>query len=206
MSLHSSSGTTPDDLVEVGRVTGAHGVRGWVKIQPYSPQAEALRHAPVWWLKAPDSLSGSGALWRQDGVQVTECRFGGQFLLAQLQGTADRDAAETLRGHSVWVPRAAFPAADDDEYYWIDLLGCDVYAQAADGRSVLLGQVAQVLDNGAHAVLQVHCGEYVSPDEFQARLDAKQRPVQVLVPFVAAHVLQVDMPNRRIDSNWPIEF
>ncbi|MGB6242124.1 MAG: ribosome maturation factor RimM [Castellaniella sp.] len=197
----------PDDLVEVGRVAAAHGVRGWLKVQPYSPQAEALSNAPVWWLKAPDSVLEPGALSRLRHMQVQACRRqAGQGLLAQLAGIDDRDTAESLRAYTVWVPRAAFPAADADEYYWVDLIGCDFYGQSESGASVLLGQVDQVLDNGAHAVLQIACGERDPAGIFQARRDAKNRPVQVLVPFVAAHVQQVDLPGRRIDSDWPAEF
>ncbi|MFT0531468.1 ribosome maturation factor RimM [Castellaniella hirudinis] len=206
MQTQALSASAPDDLIEVGRVAAAHGVRGWLKIQPYSPQAEALRSAPLWWLKAPEPLSVSGAFLRAGGIRVLACRPGGQHLLAQLQDIADRDAAEHLRGYGVWVPRAAFPAAADDEYYWVDLIGCDFHARAADGAAVLLGRVAQVLDNGAHALLQVQCGHYAAPGAFQAHLDAKQRPVHVLVPFVAAHILQVDLARRRIDSNWPSDF
>lgn len=197
----------PDDLVEVGRVATAHGVRGWLKIQPYSPDADALLSAPVWWLKAPESPSGSGASSRLRSAQVLACRRqGGQFLIAQLEGIADRDAAEALRASTVWVPRAAFPTADEDEYYWVDLIGCAFYGQADDGTSVLLGCVEQVHDNGAHAVLQVQRGAFGLSGAFEAQLDAKGRPMQVLIPFVAAHILRVDIAGRRIDSDWPADF
>lgn len=197
----------PDDLVEVGRVAMAHGVRGGLKIQPYSPQAEALLGAPVWWLKAPDSILEPGALPCLRRMQVQACRRQtDQWLLAQLAGIDDRGMAESLRACTIWVPRTAFPVAAADEYYWIDLIGCDFYGQAESGASVLLGQVDQVVDNGAHAILQIACGAPDQTGVFQARQDAKGRPVQVLVPFVAAHVQQVDVPGRRIDSDWPADF
>jgi 16S rRNA processing protein RimM len=196
----------PPDLVEVGRVVDAYGVRGWLKIQPYSPQAEALLGSSVWWLKAPDPLPGAGAAAPARGMQViTRRRQAGQYLVAQIGGIADRNAAEALNGHTVWVPRAAFPAAREDEYYWVDLIGCDFYG-LADGVPVLLGQVEQVFDNGAHAVLQVAQGGPDASGVFQPRLDAKGRPVQLLVPFVAAHVHHVDIRARRIDSDWPADF
>jgi 16S rRNA processing protein RimM len=196
----------PDDLVEVGRVAAAHGVRGWLKIQPYSPQADALLGAPVWWLKAPDPVAGSGALPRPRGLRIRACRRqAGQFLAAQADGIADRDTAESLRGYTVWVPRAAFPSAGDDEYYWIDLIGCDFHGMGDDGPR-LLGRVDQVLDNGAHAVLQVALGAPDAEGVFQPLSDARGRPRHVLVPFVAAHVQDVDLQARRIDSDWPADF
>ncbi|MGX5660207.1 ribosome maturation factor RimM [Castellaniella ginsengisoli] len=196
----------PGDLVEVGRVVAAHGVRGWLKIQPYSPQADALLNAPVWWLKAPDSNLGTGAPVRPRGLSVRACRRqAGHFLAAQADGITDRDAAESLRGHTVWVPRAAFPSAGDDEYYWIDLIGCDFHGMGDDGPR-LLGRVEQVLDNGAHAVLQVALGAPDADGVFQPLPDARGRQRHVLVPFVAAHVQHVDIRARRIDSDWPADF
>lgn len=196
----------PDDLVEVGRVAAAHGVRGGLKIQPYSPQADALLGAPVWWLKAPDPALGTGASVRPRGLKIRACRRqAGQFLVAQADGVADRDAAEALRGHTVWVPRAAFPSAADDEYYWVDLIGCDFHGMGDDGPR-LLGRVDQVLDNGAHAVLQVALGAPDARGVFQPLADARGRPRHVLVPFVAAHVQHVDIQARRIDSDWPADF
>ncbi len=196
----------PDDLVEVGRVAAAHGVRGWLKIQPYSPQADALLNAPTWWLKAPDPTLGTGAPLRPRGLNVRACRRqAGQFLAAQADGITDRDAAEALRGYTVWVPRTAFPSAGDDEYYWIDLIGCDFHGMG-DGGPRRLGRVEQVLDNGAHAVLQVALEAPDADGVFQPLSDARGRPRHVLVPFVAAHVQHVDIRARRIDSDWPADF
>jgi 16S rRNA processing protein RimM len=69
-----------------------------------------------------------------------------------------------------------------------------------------LGRVEQVLDNGAHAVLQVALGEPDADGVFQPLSDARGRPRHVLVPFVAAHVQHVDIRARRIDSDWPADF
>ena len=196
----------PADLVEVGRVASAHGVRGWLKIQPYSPQADALLGAPLWWFKAPDPALGTGASSRPRALNIrARRRQAGQFLAAQADGITDRDAAESLRGYTVWVPRAAFPSADDDEYYWIDLIGCDFHG-LGDAGPQLMGRVDQVLDNGAHAVLQVALGAPDAEGVFQPVRDAKGRARHVLVPFVAAHVQQVDIQGRRIDSDWPVDF
>ena len=75
-----------------------------------------------------------------------------------------------------------------------------------DSGPCLLGRVDQVLDNGAHAVLQVALGAADADGVFQPVNDAKGRPRQVLVPFVAAHVQHVDLQARRIDSDWPLDF
>lgn len=198
--------TAPDDLIEVGRIVGAHGVRGWLKVQPYSADAQALLRSTVWWLKTPGSKLDPGVSSLARAVDVHMSRLhGGRFVIAQIEDVADRDAAEDLRGVTVWTPRAAFPETEDDEYYWVDLIGCDFYGRA-DDVPCFLGRVDEVFDNGAHAVLRVARGILDQQGEFQPVLDARGRPVHALVPFVRAHVHDVDLKARRMDSDWPVDF
>jgi 16S rRNA processing protein RimM len=197
----------PDDLVELGRVAGAYGIRGWIKIQPHAAGSAALLHSKTWWLRrGAGPLQGAdaapGPAWR---VRVLRSRTQGRSIVGSLEGVADRNQAEQLRGCTVWVSRAAFPATDDDEYYWVDLIGCTIYGEQ-DGRSVLLGVVEDVMDNGAHAVLRVARQVLNEEGVPVPLLDAKGRNEETLVPFVRAHVHTVDLPNRRLESNWPVEF
>ncbi len=245
--------TAPDDLIELGRIISAYGIRGWVKVQPHSAQAEVLRAAPVWWLcspappahfgakaasgatagiapKASTSTSASAA-WNpmmQPHV-VKQVRPQGATVVADLEGIGDRDIAESMRGYTVHVSRKDFPAAHGDEYYWVDLVGCMVYGQADDesvhvsatasetasasdaatpaSNSVLIGRVAEVIDNSAHALLRVlRLSAADGQTEPTPLLDEKGRQQEVLVPFVAAHVQHVDIAARRIDTDWPLDF
>ena len=195
----------PDDLVELGRVVSAYGVKGWVKIQPHSSQADVLLKAKTWWLKAPIPPGGSGASSRPVKADVEAVRPHSGSIVAQLDFVPDRNVAETLKGHTVWVSRAQFPAADADEYYWVDLIGCELWGDH-EGRSVLLGKVTEVLDNGAHAILRVQRLLVDANGEPAPMLDDKGRPVEDLIPFVSAHVHTVDLEAKRLESNWPAEF
>ncbi|HEU0230426.1 MAG TPA: ribosome maturation factor RimM [Burkholderiaceae bacterium] len=198
------SPAVPDDLVELGRVVSAYGVKGWVKIQPYSADAGVLLNAASWWLKAPGSLARPGALSHPSSVVVLACRPQGASVVANLQGVDDRTQAESLKGCGVWVPRAVFPSSDPDEYYWVDLIGCRLWGER-DSVPELLGNVVEVLDNGAHAVLRV-ARMRPGPDGEPAALeDSRGRALETLVPFVAAHVHHVDLAARRIDSDWPVD-
>jgi 16S rRNA processing protein RimM len=197
----------PPDLVELGRIVAAYGIRGWVKVQPHSAQADVLLGTASWWLKAPVPVhGGAGALpyARRAGVQAS--RTQGAAVVAQLDLAPDRDAAESLKGYTVWVPRGEFPAPETDEYYWVDLIGCRLYGAAEDGASALIGVVRDVADNGAHAVLRVERAGLDAQGMPVPMLDAKGRAQEVLVPFVAAHVQAVDLAARRIDSDWPLDF
>ncbi|MCC2595326.1 ribosome maturation factor RimM [Pusillimonas sp. MFBS29] len=196
---------TPADLVELGRIVSAYGVRGWIKVQPHASNSQVLLAAKTWWLKAPAPKEGLGALPLAAAAQVVASRPHGSTVVAQLESVTDRDVAEAMKGHTVWVPRTDFPPADDDEYYWVDLIGCRLFGER-DGASRLIGQVVDVLDNGAHAVLKVARAELSAEDELVFLQTAKGKPLEVLVPFVAAHVHTVDLDARRLDSNWPVEL
>lgn len=201
----ASTGSVPDDLVEVGRIVDAHGVRGWVKVQPYSADAQVLLATRSWWLKTPDPLADPGVFASALPVEVIACRHQGKSVVAQFAGLADRNAAEALRGRTIWASRAQFPAADEGEYYWVDLIGCAFYGER-DGLPVCLGHVAEVLDNGAHGVLRIVCGAFDGQGGFVPEQDERGRPREMLVPFVEAHVQGVDLEARRVDSDWPADF
>ncbi len=208
MSSPISTSGVPGDLVELGRIVSAYGVRGWVKIQPFSPEADVLRTAKQWWLARPVPVSDQGVSSSQPySVEVTRVRAQGSDLVAEFGGMNDRAQAEALKGYVINVSRALFPAADDDEVYWVDLIGCQVFGVDEQGGQSLIGDVVEVLDNGAHGVLKVGILR-VDPEsgELAAVLDAKGRPTHSLIPYVAAHIESVDLATRRIISDWPTDF
>jgi len=191
----------PEDLIALGRIVAAHGVRGHVKLQPYDAGSNTLISHKTWWLQAAVTPSASAsevaAASSPRPVRVLACQRHHDMLVAQLQGIGNRDQAQALKGATLHLPRSRFPKTADDEYYWVDLIGCALYGKNAEEQDVLLGRVAQVSDNGAHALLHVAYPDV--PD------DAARTRTQ-LIPFVAAHILHVDLPARRIDSNWPADF
>jgi 16S rRNA processing protein RimM len=104
----------------------------------------------------------------------------GQGFIAQFPGINDRDGAARLTGKHIAVARAALPTPEEGEYYWRDLEGLTVWQ-----RGEALGVVQYLLDTGASPVLVV-------------RGEARE----VLIPFVDAHVENVDLAQGRIDVNW----
>ena len=221
----------PDDLIELGRIVSAYGVKGWVKVQPHSAQAEVLRAAPVWWLcsPAPPPVKGTqvaAVVAAMRAYPVKQVRPQGASVVACLTGIDDRDIAEAMRGYTVHVSRKDFPAARTDEFYWVDLVGCMVFGPAAvnpaavnpaavnstaeatpSSAQMLYGQVSEVVDNGAHALLRVNLLEQKAADAAPTPvLDAKGKQIDILIPFVSAHVPHVDIVARRIETTWPLDF
>jgi|TARA_R110000850_G_scaffold276757_2_gene420075 16S rRNA processing protein RimM len=201
-----SAEAAPHDLVELGRIVSAYGVKGWVKIQPHSAHADVLLDTSVWWLKAPVPPGKQGAFSQQGtNYRVQSSRFHTDSVVAQLDSVSDRNQAEALKGYTVWAPRSAFPAADDDEYYWIDLIGCRLYGEQGS-ETVLLGEIIEVIDNGAHGVLRVARACETESGVLERLLNEKGRAQEVLVPFVQAHVHTVDLQNKSLYSNWPADW
>jgi 16S rRNA processing protein RimM len=138
-------GTPPADLVELGVLRGAYGVRGWSRVQPHSAQAEVLRTCRQWWILGEQARP----------VRVTAVRRQGSMLVVRLQGCETPEQADRLRGVRVGVSRAEFPPAGDGEVYWVDLIGARVV-----GRSgVDLGTVSGLRSSGAQDLIEVRSGE-----------------------------------------------
>jgi 16S rRNA processing protein RimM len=129
--------------VTLGRISGAHGVKGWVKVySDTNPRENILAYSP--W-----DLVRAGSRQR---VEVAAGRLQGKILVARLEGCDDRDAADALVGCEIEVPRSRLP--DDlalGEYYWADLVGLRV--ETLEG--VELGCITRLFETGANDVIVV---------------------------------------------------
>lgn len=174
----------PGDAVEVGRVIGAWGVKGGLKIKPIAADPQALFSSKRWYLEASTRLPARPDSGLPRWLRIIQAREQGDSIVATAHDIADRDAAESLKGASVFVSRASFPTPDPDEFYWVDLIGLSVVDQAQRA----LGRVVGLIETGPHCVLRIQ-GADPEADE-------------TLIPFVDVYVLKVDLAGRRIDVEW----
>lgn len=199
--------TPPEDLIALGRIIGGHGIKGWVKVQPFSSDSDVLALSKHWWIGRPAGPLPSATLAETPRIiDVLWARPHGSAYLASVKSVADRNAADDLKGHTVFVSRQAFPDLAADEYYWIDLIGCKVTTDEL-GQAHTLGVVHEILDNPAHPILSVkqQCLDATSGNMVD-RLDDKARPIYSLIPFVAAHIDAVDLAEKTITTHWPSDF
>src|SRR4026208_2145087 len=126
-------------MVVMGRVSAPHGIKGWIKVQPFTQKMDGLLGYPEWWLARDGE-------WRQHRIaeSVVHCKVG----LARGEGWSDREGAAALKGAEVAIPRRLLPENREGEYYWSDLLGIEVLNR----RGERLGRVAKVLETGANNV------------------------------------------------------
>jgi 16S rRNA processing protein RimM len=211
----------PEDAIEVGKVVDAWGVKGGIKVQPFSADPQALFCTKKWFLMPAEVQAGKVAVSRPARagdagagqsvakapaakavppklaaprfLQVLQAREQGDVVVATAEGLDDRNAAEALKGARVFVSRSAFPTPDADEFYWIDLIGLDVVNR--EGQA--LGRVVDLLDTGPQSVLRCELvPEGGQPGEVTERL----------IPFVSAYIDSVSLADRRIVADWGLDY
>jgi 16S rRNA processing protein RimM len=132
--------TVGTPLILVGRVAGAFGVRGEVRITSYTAE--------------PLALAGYGTLLREDGqaaLTLAGARAAKGGIVARAREVETREQAEALRGLKLFIPRTVLPEPDEDEFYIADLVGLEVRDLEGD----VLGRVRSVRDFGAGDLLEI---------------------------------------------------
>lgn len=164
-------------MVVMGRIAAAHGIQGWVKVQPYTGELDSLVDYSTWW------LGNEQQGWRE--LDVLKSAVQGKSVVAQLMGCHDRNTAEKYKGLLIAVPRSRLPQPEEDEYYWSDLIGLEVVTPTGES----LGKVENLLDTGANQVLCVRGAEK-----------------EILIPFIAQVIQQVDLEGKVIRADWAADY
>ncbi len=130
-----------DDLIEIGHILAAHGVKGQVKVYSNtSPRENIVTYSP--WV-----LDQAG---EQTTVKVTGKRQG-KNVIAQLEDINDRDQAVELTGARILIQPQQLPELEQGEYYWSQLIGLQVVS--TDNQA--FGSVDQMMETGANDVMVV---------------------------------------------------
>ena len=181
-----------DELIELGAISEAQGLQGQVKVRPHSPEPVALLSSKSVWLSLiPRRDAGVSVYTEQASLtqyKVKSAKMHSGNVVLTLDGVTDRDQALALKGSRILVARDAFPKAESDSYYWVDLIGCT----AVNLQGEVLGEVIDVTENGAHGVITIG--------------DASTKTIKYLVPFVKEVVQNVDLPNKTITLDWQSDW
>lgn len=167
------SNTSKDDLVCVGIIAGAFGVRGEARIKSFCADPKAIaKYAP---LSTEDGR-------RSFTLKINKPVKGGYA--ARLGGLATREDVEAMKGVKLYAPRERLPALPDDEFYYSDLLGLSV----VDTGGAEIGEVRHVAEYGAGDFLEIRLAETGKA---------------LLVPFTREAVPTVDLAARRVVVDPP---
>jgi len=185
----------PGDAVELGRFGDAWGIKGWVRIHPHSADTRALLESGDWYLLPPEARFGKvfSTFDKPVRARVAEVKTHADGVVARLEGIADRNSAEALKGARIHVPRSAFPPVQEGEYYWVDLIGLSVLNREGEH----LGVVQDLMPTGPHAVLVLGYTDTVG---------GRERKAERMIPFVDAYIDEVDLAGRRIMADWQLDY
>jgi 16S rRNA processing protein RimM len=144
---------TDDGLVLLGRVVGTHGIKGQLRVVSYSGSFDTL-------------LAARTVLLRPVGGKpvehvLTAAAVHGKKLLLSLEGYRDINQVQILVGCDLLVRREQLPPAEEDEFYWHDLIGLQVVTV----EGTRLGRLASIIETGSNDVFVVKSGgrEYLIP-------------------------------------------
>ena len=161
-----------DDLVLIGEVVKPHGIRGEIKVYPFSEQ-------PVNFKKYRKIVLQTAADAEMQTYTVAGSRVQGKLAIIQLDGIATRDDAEVLQGSGVWLDKSELPLLDSDEYYWHQLKGFEVETETG----LQLGKVAGLFNTTAHDIMVVSGagGELMIPVKGDIIREINSREGKVIV-------------------------
>jgi len=163
--------------VELGKLVGVWGVKGWVKLHSYTRNRSDIAQYSTWYLQEP----------RKNGepvpIEVLNCREQGQGIVAQFEGINDRDRAMAMSGQKIFVKQSDLPVLPNGEYYWQQLIGLDVVNDSAK-----IGVIDSILETGANDVLVVK--------------QEQQGLADVLIPYTDNAVVGVDIEQGVMTVDW----
>ena len=167
-------------MVIMGRIVAPYGIFGWVKILPDTEVIDGLFDYESWWI-------GKDNTWQE--IEIETAKVHNDVIVAKLVGVDDRDAALKCKGKQIAVPRDQLPEAEEDEYYWSDLIGLSV----KNKQDIDFGKITDVFETGANDVLVVN-------------MEGAPKSNERLIPFIDGVVLEVDIAAKTMSVDWDAEF
>ena len=156
-------------LIAYGKILKPHGLKGEVKVFPYSGDSGNFKNFTELHLSSSQGTSHK--------YKISKKRFQKNLIIVSLEGIDNIEKAEQLKGLTVYIDSKELPAKEIDEYYWFELIGLEVFS--TDDK--LLGQVINIIDNTAQPVLVINNGSY-----------------EFMVPFIEKFVKEIDIKSSRI--------
>jgi 16S rRNA processing protein RimM len=160
--------------VLIGKIVGAHGIKGANKFASYADSLLLFR--PGRSLMIRDSRN------RETSVEINWVKSHTGTPLISFKGVTDRNQAQALIGGELFIPETELPELDEDTYYWFELIGLEVYTSQEE----YLGRITSIFPTGSNDV-------YVVED----------RQNEVLVPALESVVIDIDLENKRMRVDLP---
>lgn len=174
---------TQQRIEVVGKLGSTYGIRGWLRVYSSTEYAESIFDYQPWFLK----IKGQ---WQP--TELESWKHHNHELIAKLKNVNDRETAQSLANVEIGVDLSVFPQLEEGDYYWHDLIGCNV----VNLEGYAMGTVTEMMETGSNDVFVVRAN---SKDAF-----GKQ---ERLIPFLYEQVVKrVDLTTKVIEVDWDAGF
>ena len=158
-----------DKYFEIGQIVNTNGLKGVVKVKPFTDDIKEFETFESIYVQKKVELVE---------FKIESVRYAKNMVFLKLKGIDSIEEAENLRNFYIKVERDALPELEENSYYIVDLLECEV--ETIEGE--LLGKMDDIFNTGSNDV-------YVVKNE-----EGKQ----VLLPAIKEVIKNVDIPNKKI--------
>ena len=165
-----------EDYLVMGQLVGSFGIKGWLKVKVFTEKVETLEDYKEWFISSDEK---NWSKIRVENVKINQNR-----MMVKFEEIDGRTSADGYRKYWVGILKESLPKLDGNEFYWNDLIGCEV--QNING--FLFGTVSGFIETGANDVLVVE-GE-------------KQR----LIPYTKMTVKKIELKRQQIIVDWDESF
>ena len=166
-----------DKKIYLGKITGVHGIKGWLKIQSFSSPPENILNYPSW------IIDNQG---EEDFYSIEQGRKQNKKIVVKLENIDDRNTAESLINSKILILRSDLPKLSNENYYWSDLVGLSVL----NSEETVIGKIESLIETGANDVMVI----ITLKDE------------RILIPFVMHEIIkEVNVELNYIKIDWSIE-
>lgn len=166
----------------VGKLGSTYGIRGWLRIYSSTEQAESIFDYQPWFLKIKNQ-------WQL--TELESWKHHNNDLIIKLKGVDDRETAQTLANIEIGVDLNQLPKLDEGDYYWHDLIGC----QVINTTGYQMGTITEIMETGSNDVLVVRA-------QIKDAFGKQER----LIPYIDTVVKRVDLTTKTIEVDWDAGF
>ena len=175
------SSAPANSLMKIAQLKKPYGIKGWLWVFSDTDDRTAIFAMQPWFMKTATGMKPlTVKAWREQGSGI----------VAQFEQVPDRNVAETMNGVTIWVEQDVLPATSNDEYYWSDLIGVQVFNEQQE----YLGDIAEMFETGAHDIMRVAATSNSLDDE------------ERLIPWHKQTVIEVDMTDKKVIAAWPSDY
>ena len=171
--------------VIIGKITGHHGIKGWVKIRSFTRPVDQIFQYQKIMLGTGDNMKS----FRH--AKVLNYRHQGKGIIAQIEGFNCREDSEVITRSSIAINRGQLEVLDAGEYYWMDIMG----SRVINAAKIDFGIVDSMMETGANDVMIVI-----------SDVDSVGEKIERLIPWIDDVIDSFDPSAKLVQVNWDEDF